>query len=228
VGADPPLPIQPDALARVRRNAHNEVVPDAHRRLGATLRRLVDAVIDPALDEAGAAELDAALSALLPDRPGRPASRYADEESAAFPALAVDVVNRRGTHPFFGCLAPLGSEVALDTDGDDLRIRLTFDARHEGMPGCVHGGHVMVGFDYALGQTAASAGIGGPTGTMTVRFRRPTPIGVPVAYTGRAVGREGRRTTVTGELRRLDDDTVCAEAEAVFVSRAETGADSSA
>lgn len=213
-----PADVRPDALQVVRRNAENVDVSAAHTRLGAVIRRVIGAALRPDLDEASADALAERLEAIAASLPEPTPSRYGDDDIADYRRVGPAAINRRGTHPIFGSLAPAGVDMVITHEGGELRIGVTFDARHEGMPGCVHGGHLMAGFDYALLQAAAVAAIGGPTGTLSVRFLRPTPIRVPLEYRTRVTAREGRRTTIRGELLRLDDGTVCCEGEAVAVS----------
>ncbi len=210
--------VRPDALQVVRRNAENTDVPAAHSRLGAAIRRVVGAALRPDLDEAAAEGLAERLEAIVASLPEPAPSRYGEADVADYRSAGPAAINRRGTHPIFGSVSPAGVDMVVEHEGTELRIGVTFDARHEGMPGCVHGGHLMAGFDYALLQAAAVAAIGGPTGTLSVRFLRPTPIAVPLEYRTRVTAREGRRTTIRGELVRLDDGTVCCEGEAVAVS----------
>src|SRR5207248_6314554 len=72
---------------------------------------------------------------------------------------------------------PLQSRVveAGHVEGD-----VTLGLSHEGPPGGTHGGVVALLFDQILGHAAASAGEPGMTVALEIRFRRPTPYGVPL------------------------------------------------
>ena len=48
--------------------------------------------------------------------------------------------------------------------------------QYEGPPGCVHGGVIALVFDELLGAANIAAGSPGMTGTLTIRYREPTPI----------------------------------------------------
>ena len=50
------------------------------------------------------------------------------------------------------------------------------DAAYEGPPGCVHGGVIASMFDELLGVANISAGVGAMTGTLTIKYRSPTPL----------------------------------------------------
>ena len=57
-----------------------------------------------------------------------------------------------------------------------IKGTVTFGSAYEGPPGHVHGGYVAAAFDELLGMTQSLGGMPGMTGTLTVRYRRPTPL----------------------------------------------------
>lgn len=99
----------------------------------------------------------------------------------------------------------------------EVTARTTLTARHGGPPGRAHGGVVAALLDEILGIAAYVAGASGMTAELDVRYRRATPLDVPLTVTARWVGRDGRRSRATGEVR-APDGVVTAEATAVFVS----------
>ena len=92
----------------------------------------------------------------------------------------------------------------------------TLDASHSGAPARAHGGVVATMFDEALGVAATAAGASGLTGSIEMRFRRATPLGVPLRVTARCTERAGRKSYASGAL--WHGDVLLAEATAVFVS----------
>jgi acyl-coenzyme A thioesterase PaaI-like protein len=124
--------------------------------------------------------------------------------------------------------------IELRVEGERVFGDLCFGPAQEGIPGCAHGGYIAAGFDIVLGQAAWLAGTGGGvTGTLTVRYRSLTPIGVPLRYEGWLAHAGGRTARVEGRLCALPaagsaaPAQVCAEAEGIFVSierRAPAGA----
>ena len=68
-----------------------------------------------------------------------------------------------------------------------------------------------------LAQAVAFAGVGGVTASLTVNYRKLTPIGVPLRYQGRCVRIDGRKVYPEGRLCRVDDGAVMAEAEGLFL-----------
>jgi acyl-coenzyme A thioesterase PaaI-like protein len=102
------------------------------------------------------------------------------------------------------------------THGEDgvVRTDVVLGAAHEGPPGRVHGGMLALLVDHLLGVTASSRRRPAMTGTLTLRYRRATPLG-PVHLEGRIDRFEGWKTFVRAEVS--DADGVTAEAEGVFV-----------
>jgi acyl-coenzyme A thioesterase PaaI-like protein len=90
----------------------------------------------------------------------------------------------------------------------------TLGAAYEGPPGLVHGGVSALVLDQVLGEAAGAGGAPGMTGTLTIRYRRPTRLGR--LHADAQVDRtEGWKTHVVGSIS--DAEGVTVEAEAVFV-----------
>jgi acyl-coenzyme A thioesterase PaaI-like protein len=102
-----------------------------------------------------------------------------------------------------------------DQDDDALRVRGTFTIAHTGPPGSVHGGYLANAFDEVLGWTCAKSGNPAVTGRLTVRYRHPTPIGVPVEFRAPWPRVVGKRVHVHATLTAGGE--VTAEAEGLFV-----------
>jgi acyl-coenzyme A thioesterase PaaI-like protein len=91
-----------------------------------------------------------------------------------------------------------------------------FGPAFEGAPGRVHGGMLAAVLDEALGMATIFAGELCMTGEITLRYRQPTPIGVPLRIAARCDRREGRRIFTSGEILAGDAPTV--EARGTFVA----------
>ncbi len=87
-------------------------------------------------------------------------------------------------------------------------------AAFEGPPGHVHGGVSAKILDHVLGDAASTPGVHRLTGTLTVRYRRLTPLGRLHAE-ARISHTDGVKTYAVGHL--ADDQGVTVEAEAVFI-----------
>jgi acyl-coenzyme A thioesterase PaaI-like protein len=118
--------------------------------------------------------------------------------------------------PLIGKANPLAPPIVLEQIDDRIIGRARFGVAYEGPPGCVHGGYVAAAFDELLGATQGLGGQPGMTGTLTVRYRRPTPLLADLTFEGWLLRVEGRKTFVAG--RCLAEGEVTAEAEGIFVS----------
>jgi len=85
---------------------------------------------------------------------------------------------------------------------------------YEGPAGLTHGGISALVLDQVLGEAAEHGGARGMTATLTLRYRRPTPLGKLHAE-ARIDRVEGVKTFVTGHL--AGPDGVCVEAEGIFI-----------
>ncbi len=118
--------------------------------------------------------------------------------------------------PFVGRANPLAPPIRLREVDGSVHAEVTFGSAYEGPPGCVHGGYVAGAFDEVLGATQTLTGRPGMTGTLTVKYRNPTPLHREVRFVGELVKIEGRRIHTQGRL--YFNDVLCAEAEGIFVS----------
>ncbi|MFC9517485.1 PaaI family thioesterase [Nocardiaceae bacterium NPDC056970] len=86
--------------------------------------------------------------------------------------------------------------------------------QYEGPAGLTHGGISALLLDQVLGEAAEHGGAPGMTATLTLRYRRPTPLGR--LHVEACVDRiEGVKTFVTGHIS--GPDGVCIEAEGIFI-----------
>ena len=71
-------------------------------------------------------------------------------------------------------------------------------------------------FDQLFGYLQTKHDKGSLTAELTVRYRKPTPLLVPLRFEASVTDVQGRRSTVTAKL--LHQGTVTAEADAIFVA----------
>jgi acyl-coenzyme A thioesterase PaaI-like protein len=117
--------------------------------------------------------------------------------------------------PVVGEASPLAPRVDWDVVDGRVVARGTFTAAYEGPPGFVHGGMVALAFDEVLGIANITSGHPGMTGTLTIKYRRPTPLYRELTWVAWVERVEGRRVMTRGEVR--DGDVVTAEADGVFI-----------
>jgi len=94
--------------------------------------------------------------------------------------------------------------------------QVTLGAAFEGAPGRAHGGIVASLIDETMGLVLSMVGSPGFTGRLTVTYRAPTPLGVPLEVRARLSGKDGRKMTITAEMR--DADRLLAQAEGLFIT----------
>jgi acyl-CoA thioesterase FadM len=75
---------------------------------------------------------------------------------------------------------------------------------------------VAAAFDEVLGYVQSLSGAPGMTGTLTVRYRKPTPLHTQLRFEARYLRTEGRK--VFTEAKLLANGELCAEAEGLFIS----------
>ncbi len=89
------------------------------------------------------------------------------------------------------------------------------NALYEGPPGMVHGGVVALVLDQIFGEAAAAGGTPGMTGTLTLRYKKPTALGALRAEAWVASS-AGIKTIVKGWLKDAEGD-ITVEAEGLFI-----------
>ncbi|WP_280386443.1 hypothetical protein [Nocardia wallacei] len=97
------------------------------------------------------------------------------------PRIGADAVGTQRIyldHAFdIGSFNPCFPEYRFDhVDARHARGRVTFALPYEGPPGLVHGGFLAVFFDCVVQQQNCAAGLAGKTRSLTVTYRRPTPL----------------------------------------------------
>lgn len=112
-------------------------------------------------------------------------------------------------HAFdIGAYNPAFPEYTFDESGpDSARGRVTFPVVFEGPPGLVHGGFLAVFFDCVTQHHSCATGRTGKTRSLTVTFRRPTPILTELSFDVTRAEADGRVTSAARLL--LADEVLC-------------------
>lgn len=103
----------------------------------------------------------------------------------------------------------------LDEQAQTVHGRATMGWQYEGPPGCVHGGFVAALFDEFLGVGQRLTEQPGVTGTLTVKYRRPTPLDTELRLVGRVEKVDGRKNILVGEM--WAGDVLTATCEGLFI-----------
>ncbi|WP_036569588.1 PaaI family thioesterase [Nocardioides sp. URHA0032] len=118
-------------------------------------------------------------------------------------------------NPVVGIRNPAAPPVLVERDpAGKAWASFHLGAAFEGPPGLVHGGVSAMVLDQLLGEATGAGGKPGMTGTLTLRYRRGTPLGDlrAEAWIERS---EGIKTWARGHL--MDADGVTVEAEGLFI-----------
>ena len=111
---------------------------------------------------------------------------------------------------------PMGMAADVHLEGDEAVGRVTLGPAFEGAPGRAHGGLVAALLDETMGLALSVSRAPAFTGRLQIHYRSPTPLGVPLEARARLTRQEGRKLTVTAELR--EGDTLLAEADGLFLT----------
>ncbi|WP_183407916.1 PaaI family thioesterase [Nocardioides marmoriginsengisoli] len=106
-------------------------------------------------------------------------------------------------------------KIVQDREKGGASSEFFLNALYEGPPGKVHGGVLALVLDQIFGEAAAAGGTPGMTGTLTLRYRKPTALGALTAEAW-VDSAEGIKTVVKGWVKDADGETTV-EAEGLFI-----------
>lgn len=180
-------------------------------RLADAIRRLIEHAVVSDVPDDDVAEVAEQLEAIDERLQAYPRSRFRPREMPDFDDLQATF---RGD-PILGEHNPLAPPVWVTKDGQAIHGRVTLGPAYEGPPGFVHGAIIAGIFDMLLGMANIASGSPGMTGTLKVKYLKPTPLHTELTFEAKTSRVDGRKTHTAGTLRIGDD--LYAEAEAVFV-----------
>lgn len=203
---------------------------DSRARLTAVLRQMISLT---ASGKASDEELEGAVralevsNALLAEAEGDAVTREKPRNSHSISATIRDKEEffksylQSTTSPVSGLHNPLAPPVRLTVvDGQDgalarIKGEVEFGDAYEGVPQCVHGGVIAAMFDEVLGAANLASKNPGMTGTIKVRYHRPTPCHRLLRIEASWLRREGRKSYSWAGI--YDGEELTAEAEGLFV-----------
>lgn len=190
---------------------------DPRRRLAAAIRPIITLSVASTFDHevlTRAAEQMEAIGRTLASVAGPKLARQQ-------PNISQHAQEFFPTSPIMGMANPLAPPVVVHivegVDGGypEIRAEAWFDWAYEGPPTCVHGGVIAETFDEMLGAANMVAGNPGMTGSLTVRYRKPTPLRTPLRIEARYLSRSGRKIKTWAGM--YDGDLLTAEADGLFI-----------
>lgn len=105
----------------------------------------------------------------------------------------------------------------VDHHHDSVHTWLTPDRRMMGAMSTTHGGYVSLLLDETMGKVLSVLGIKAPTARLDVSFRKPMLIGHEHAISAELRRTDGRKHWLYGQIKRVHDDVIVAEAEGLFI-----------
>lgn len=180
-----------------------------YQPLAESVRELIDATIRTEVDAdtvgAVKADIDAATALLR--------SRQCDGPFGVRYTTGGD--RMAWGNPVIGIRNPIAPPVKIEQDADGgVFTDFYLGAAYEGPPGHVHGGVAALVLDHVLGEMAANAASPRFTGTITLRYLRPTRLGRLHAE-AHITRTDGIKAFAVGHL--ADDEGVTVEADGVFI-----------
>lgn len=115
-----------------------------------------------------------------------------------------------------GLSHPAAPQLVMTVEGDEATGEVTVGPLFHGGPGLVHGGVIALLIDHAMGCVAAQPDRPAMTVKLAVRYRRPTPLGVPLTVSVRLQRVDGRRLHLSASI--VADGEVTVEADGVFLT----------
>ncbi|MEO5875800.1 MAG: PaaI family thioesterase [Streptosporangiaceae bacterium] len=179
--------------------------------LAQQVRELNHAVIHTDLPAAELAEVTGLLAGLT----DRLNAQARDRPPVA--AVGANGMIRQLASPVSGRLNPIAPPIQITAlPGGVTRTVFTLGDLYEGPPTFVHGGVSALVLDELLGNAAAANGTPGMTATLDLRYRRPTPLGVPLTAEARTDRVDGRKTFVNAWIKNPEGQ-ITIEASAMFI-----------
>lgn len=183
---------------------------EERRELGEALRRLLDVVVETG---ASPSELRAAADAIEQVTASLSGSVVRADRSVAAGSY------RAHLSLVGGLSHPAAPQLIMDVHEGGGRGEVVVGPVFQGGPGLAHGGVLALLIDHAMGCVAAGPERPAMTVSLTTRYRKPTPLGVPLTVTVTLDRIEGRALHLSATIASRGQVTV--EADGVFLTLTE-------
>lgn len=200
-------------VASEKSTAEVEAAERLYGALTDDVRRLVDVTIRTAVADDRVAQaralIDQATQVLADDAPPGPAGIHFNAEGRSW----------NWGNAVVGVRNAIAPPVRLEwSDDGTVHSGVDLGVAYEGPPGCVHGGVSALMLDHIMGEAASAEHTRLiVTGTLTIRYARPLPLG-RVRMRAWISGEDGRKVTVTAQLLGGDDgEEAAVEATGLFI-----------
>jgi acyl-coenzyme A thioesterase PaaI-like protein len=122
--------------------------------------------------------------------------------------------------PVSGYFNPIAPEFKIYQKDNIVYADGHFSRMHEGPPDCVHGGMLSAFYDQVLAFTGIANQTPGMTASLTVKYRRPTPLFKSLRFSCWVEKISGRNIIIHGECHC--DDELLSSSEGLFIFHEQT------
>jgi len=132
-----------------------------------------------------------------------------------------DVGHTYAYSPITGRANAIAPPVFTQIIDNKVTCKVTFTDPYEGPPGCVHGGIVALTWDHVLAAATLIDDARGPTATLTIHYRRPTPLKQELRFESWIERHEGKKVWIKGACYGKDaegNEVIITEAEGLFIN----------
>ena len=217
-----PMPEVPSEAPRVVGPPGRPWSGGGREELTAAVRRLMELTVTSTPAPGAFADATARIGALcdelaaeVPSDGDEPVGRFAEQRrigpgelSSLTEAMPFDMV--------VGSCNPVAPPIELWFDPPKAFGRVVFTPPYEGAPGCVHGAAIAAAFDIILTAANVVADAAGPTVVLSIRYLKPTILGIDTEFESEVTEVTDRRTYSVGRL--IQDGVVKVEATGEFVN----------
>lgn len=199
----------------------------ARIRAASALRRLGHAIVSHDVPASTFDEITSGIDSWLPSVESTPGRSRSIETMKQHMFEKPPEGSKIGTFPdcvVSGDANPMGLDIQFFREGDEAVSHAVLGPAFEGAPNRAHGGVVAAVFDDLMGFVLTIHESPAYTAELTVRYRRPTPVGEEIEFRARLVDRKGRRLHIEAEA--IDKSgTKIATATGLFITIPREGFD---
>lgn len=112
---------------------------------------------------------------------------------------------------------PIGLQIEFTVDGDRCTAEFTPNKNHVGYENTVHGGIIFSCLDDVMANVLYQQKRKAHTAKCEIRYRQALQVGQTVLLSGWIESERRRLVVLKSEVRRKDDDSLIAEADASFM-----------
>jgi acyl-coenzyme A thioesterase PaaI-like protein len=195
--------------------------------LAEAVRQLIDITVRPQRDSTLYHRLLTLIQSALNDSAGSVNDEYSNDAALTEEATLIsrtsagerprNPLDYVPLSPVMGTCNPLAPPVkATILSNGEITGTVWMGSAYQGPPGCVHGGVVAAIFDELLGLANFAAMTPAMTGTLKIRYRKPTPLWKTLDLSAKVTEKGSKKSIATGTISC--DGELTAQAEGIFIA----------